>query len=64
MKDKKIGKIFKFENKKYKVEYNPKFSCSRCDLLYACDEELYLKVGNCYSRKDKKDVHFVEVKED
>ena len=64
MKELKIGEVFEFERKKYKVEYKPKISCSRCDLLYVCDEDLYLKVGNCYSREDKKDVHFVELKED
>ena len=62
--ERKIGEVFEFEGKKYKVEksYNDCENCSfdRGEYCYVNDLKI---AGECsvYSRKDKLDVIFLKI---
>lgn len=58
--ERKIGEIFKYNNKKLKVVETEDFSCRGCYFLalrYKCYQQLCM----CYNRKDKKDVIFQSI---
>lgn len=58
--ERKVGEIFKYDNKKLKVVETEDFSCRGCyflSLRYKCYKQLCM----CYNRKDKKDVIFQSI---